>query len=211
MDCTTPKDIICWLWISFWWKCDKQLCKFKSVLRRHYAKLLWTQATMETIWFVSWWTQILTTAHWEEIYKPWSVHIKLDRWTNPISWITPLERLDWEQWYSVPLRNYIAEFNMDIWDYVVKWNTIELLLPNNVEQWYLVYSRWPQDVRSLSDQFCLNPTEWELLQAWMMRMQAEVNKDYDAAKYWEQREYNIVKSIKEDIEQRIPHTIWMKK
>lgn len=210
MKCITAKDLLCWLWINFWTDCDKQSCKLNAILRRHYTNLVNTKITRCAIGFTWGWHQQLTTADWSDIYRVLWVYVELE--DNCDIW--PCYRKEESCWcdcddtYSLAISE--AYWELWVWEYSVDWNEVCINVWENVKRWHIVYSRWPKEISSIEDDICLEPMEIEILQMWVLRYQAEIEKDFNLAKYFEQQMYNLKTRIVE-LEDRIPFSIkWYK-
>lgn len=205
MQCTTPNDILCWLWITLGNDCKKNVCKFNAILRRHYSNLVWYQTTRTAAWFVWGWDQILTTNWWEHVYKVMWAFVKLSSKCDKNKCLIPIEWCECNDWYKLPLKR--AVYDMDVWSYDYDCDKISVNV-GDVESWYVVYSRWPKEITDMNEKICLDPVEWEILQMGVMRYKSEIDKDFELASYYEQRAFNARTRLKNDIESQIPDTVW---
>jgi len=205
-------EIMCGLWISLWNNCHKNVCKMNNILRRHYTNLVWSEVTKSVLTFTGPDSHTITTGNWEHIYKVLWVILQIDNCTNTNKCLTKLISCglcDCQEndWYSLWIRE-AARSDLMIGDYTVDRDTIMINVGPNVNNGYVIYSRWPQKLTSMDSEICLDPMEMEIIQQEILRFHAEIRKDYEWATYFEQKWFNARNRLQNLIEDRIMSTAW---
>lgn len=207
--CQTIKELSCWLGINLWNDCEKTICKMNSILRRHYSHLINSKITRKIALF-SWnWDINLQTENWEDIYKVLWIYVFLEWCEIPKCY----EKVDvceceCDNLYKMRAKRWFNADNLSEWEFYYCGNDLSFVVTENAEWWFVEYSKWPVELESINDKVCLDPIEIELFQLWMLRWEAEVGKDYELARYFEQQMYNTKTRIQNEIEDVIPYSIW---
>lgn len=205
MKCMEVKDFLCWLDVDFGSDCDAAVCKMNAVLRRHYTKLIGSQATKSSLWFVWSWEHTLQSPNGENIYKVHWVHVQLCDECDPDECHIKMDWCSCSNWYMIPLKPSL--WDIDPWTYVTDCDKVSINVWCNVKKWYIIYSRWPKEIESLDETICFDPLEEDILQTGIMRHYFQLKKELEMANYYEQMEFNARKHLKEEVESQIPYKI----
>lgn len=187
------------------------MCKMNAILRRHYTNLVWTHLTRCAIGFSWWWHMELETHSGNDIYKVLWAYVELEDECQVWDCYQKIEDCwcECDNTYRLAISEAYRE--LSVWEYSVDWNKLCINVWDNVTRWYVVYNRWPKEIESIEDEICLEPLEIELLQMWILRYQAEIDKNFELASYFEKQMYNQKTRIMNDIEDKIPFSIkWFK-
>lgn len=205
MKCMSIPELMSGLWINTSNNCDKNIARINAVLRKHYANLVGSHVTRSAIGFTGSWDQDLVTNDWNDIYKVLGIYVEM----KPCYAVTKCHRevrkcdnCSLNRYTITPKRALFDD--SDTWSYAVSCDKLLVNVWDNVERWYIEYSRGPKEITSMDDKICIDPLEIEMLQMSLLRAWSEQDKDYQLAEYYEQREFNARNRMQNDIENRIP-------
>lgn len=206
MKCKTARELMCGLGLNLSSNCEKDVCKFNSILEDHYMMLVNTESTKAAVWFTWQWIQQVTSLNGEDIYRVHSIAVTPCDKCCPPSCMHKLDSCDdcCNHWYWLEIHN--AYFELDKWGFVVNNNKIDFNVGEGIVKWHVIYSRWPKEITSLDDQICVDPKEMRLLKASISKNWAEMAWDFEAANYFEGRQFKAMQQI-EQIEDRTPYRI----
>jgi len=97
------------------------------------------------------------------------------------------------------LKMYHVNLNPWIWQYMSKCDTeVTAWIPQSLQWWYFLYSRWPKEIQSMDDEICLDPRmlTWleYLIEAFYSESNLEDNKMSIAMQHYNKRLDDVKKA-----------------
>lgn len=195
MRCIKVSDLMCGVGLRKSNKCDADVCKINDMLMTHYSLLMETNVTKVASWFVDPGTCTVTvnSINGEDIYKVHYIAVTHEEECNSCYKFHATCMLDkpscecCKNWKLLPIREW--HYSLDVGEYSIDCDKVTVNVWEQVKKWYVVYSKWPKLISGIDDDICIDPREYELLKAWLQRQEAERKWDYEAANYFENKQF----------------------
>lgn len=198
MSCTICKpasEIIDSLRVSDLW-CKKKLDRINRILRNFYLSTVWLSDNIEYQPIAGDWLQTIQTEY--PVYKVmwffWS-------WCWAECYMTQSDKCCGE--WTKQLKMYKTNIEPRIWQYRIECEDEIIANIPKWFNWYIVYSKWPKKINSLSDNICINWTMLSWLEYYMEMFYEWVEWDLNRMTISKQNYQEWLDQVKESEENRV--------
>lgn len=208
-NCITVKDFLKCIWIEEV-SCNSKVCEFNSILRKFYLDVYdvdHNRVTEPFIWsgpmeiMTDYPIHKLVWIFWkEDCTSCWCNACMLDVPTCS-TWCSceyPTKQVMHQKWDLADLRE---------WEYRLKYKWICVNIPSCLNEWRIVYYRWPDVINSIDEKLCLPDDMLVALEYITMHDYAIKSKQFDAAQFYSSMYQQVIKKMK-DKEATVPFAVW---
>lgn len=205
----TIKEILCWLNINDP-DCGNKVCTMNRILREFYTHIAWTKLAKQAVAFSGSGNITIQFNHkikqvHDFIVKGKCVNQKCFQiLENCGSYCSdPLYQMFMQEVWSTPAvgQYYITQGT--------GWVELKTNIHSWVTDWWVVYSRWPEELTSINDTIQIDDNALILLELLIMKIYAERDRDANMAQ-WYKNQFNELLALEKLNQERLPYRIiWL--